>query len=94
MGGFSTSQNVDFWLYGFQSNIFDLISQGDFYAGNDKDLVSLISPIFNNETAMVSQAQIKLNSGSSDPYSVAEIQQINSKPYVNTLKSIYNGNYS
>lgn len=47
--------------------MFDLVSQGDFYDGNDKDLSNTITTIFNNLISKVSQADIKINSGSSNP---------------------------
>lgn len=67
MGGIQTQQEADLWLFGFQSDVFDLVSQGDFYDGNDKDLSNTITTIFNNLTSKVSQADIKINSGSSNP---------------------------
>lgn len=94
MRGLITTQTVNSWVYGFNSTIFDIISQGDFYAGNDKDLVSTINPIFTTKTLKVNSASIKINSGSSDPYSVSEIEQINGKPFINSLMSIYDGSQS
>ena len=54
-------------------------------------MISYINPLFNNKTLKVSSAAIKINSGSSNPYEVGQIQQINERPFINSLMSIYDG---
>ena len=48
MGGIAFNSTIDNWLGGFDSNIFLFASQGDFYQGADKDLISTITPILND----------------------------------------------
>jgi hypothetical protein len=38
MGGLITQRTAKEWVNGWQSNIFDLVQQGDFFLGTDKDL--------------------------------------------------------
>jgi hypothetical protein len=70
------------------------VSQGDYYAGNDKDLINLITPVFSTSTLRVANSSIKINSGSSDVYQVGKVEQVNDKPFVNSLVSIFDGNSS
>ena len=74
MGGLTTTQPANLWLYGYQSPIFQLIAQGDFFAGNDKDLTNLISPVFTSQQFKVSSGDIKINTGATDPYQVGLVQ--------------------
>lgn len=46
------------------------------------------------KTLRVSQNQIKINTGASDPYQVGKVQQLNQKAFVNSLVDIYDGNQS
>jgi hypothetical protein len=41
------------------------VSDGDFYAGNDKDLIDTITPVFTTSTLKVNEANLQINSGSS-----------------------------
>jgi len=68
MNGLTVSLPSSKWFYGYQSNIFNFVSQGDFYQGNDKDLDNNINTVFNTATNKVVDSIIKVNSGSSDPY--------------------------
>jgi len=38
MGGLITQRSAKEWVSGWQSGIFDLVQQGDFFLGTDKDL--------------------------------------------------------
>lgn len=67
------------------------MSQGDFYSGNVKDLNNFVTPIFNFKTDKVDKSYMWINSGASDPYQVGQVQQLNNKPYLNTLTQIYDG---
>lgn len=73
MGGLVQRKDASLWIYGSNSSIFDLVASGDFYAGNVKDLSNFITPIFNFDTAKVSDSIMMVNSGSSDPYQVGEV---------------------
>lgn len=92
--GLVTTRPAKDWYSGFSSDIFSIVSQGDYYAGNDKDLINLINPVFSSPTLRVANASIKINSGSSDVYQVGKVEQVNGKPFVNSLVSIFDGNTS
>jgi hypothetical protein len=47
LGGLVLTKDARSWFYGSSSPIFDTVSQGDFYAGNVKDLNNFVTPIFN-----------------------------------------------
>jgi hypothetical protein len=74
MGGMTRTDGASQWLFGIQSSIFNLVSQGEFFKGNDKDLISTVTPIFNLNTLRVSSSQIKINTGASDPYQVGKVE--------------------
>lgn len=67
MGGLITQRTAKEWVNGWQSSIFDPVQRGDFFLGTDKDLDKSITPIFNTNAARVSQAVLKVNSGSNKP---------------------------
>jgi hypothetical protein len=93
MGGIITTQKAENWLWGFDaSNIYKFVQEGDFYKGTEKGLTSQINPIFNNASANIENANIKINTGASDPYQVAKVTQVNEKPFLNTLYPVYDGN--
>lgn len=92
--GLVTTRPAKDWFEGFSSDIFSIVSQGDYYAGNDKDLINSITPVFSTGTLRVANASIKINSGSSDVYQVGKVEQVNGKPFVNSLVSIFDGNTS
>ncbi len=46
------------------------------------------------DTLRVGNSLLKINSGSSDPLQVAQVQAVNNKPYVNSLTPIFDGNQS
>ena len=71
MGGLTQTKDASLWVYGSNSTIFDLVSSGDFYSGNVKDLSNFITPIFNFDSLQVGSSYQMINSGSSDPYQVA-----------------------
>jgi hypothetical protein len=54
MGGLVTQRAASDWFTEWQSPIFDLVQQGDFFLGTDKDLDSTISPIVNGQSDRVS----------------------------------------
>lgn len=91
LGGLTQTKDAQSWIYGSASSIFDTVSSGDFYKGNVKDLNNFVTPIFNFKTDKVQNSLMWINSGASDPYQVGEVQQLNNKPYLNTLTQIYDG---
>lgn len=46
--GATLETSIDTWLSGYKASFFDQIASGDFFQGNDKDLINKITPI-NNE---------------------------------------------
>jgi hypothetical protein len=53
LNGLTVENSIYEWLYGFDADFFDEISAGNFYQGNDKDLVKKITPVFNFLTEQV-----------------------------------------
>ena len=67
MGGLVTKRPASDWFSGWDSPIFDVVQQGDFFLGTDKDLDNKIAPVVNGQSARVNQAILKVNSGSNNP---------------------------
>lgn len=75
----------------YTSTSFDIMKDGDFNLGNDKDLVSTIYPINNELSSSIQNQELRIETGSIDVSKVARIRQINQKPYINVLTNIFNG---
>lgn len=45
-GGSTDEKSLIEWLMGYKANFFDEIAAGNFYQGNDKDLINQINPVF------------------------------------------------
>lgn len=64
MGGFTSEMTVAQWLSQYDADFFDIVTQGDFFEGNDKDLIKTICPILNNATDAVMNAELRIDTGS------------------------------
>ncbi len=47
LGGLTSTMTADMWLAGFDAEFFDIVSQGDFFSGNDYDLIKNVTPMDN-----------------------------------------------
>lgn len=63
LGGLTTTKPIQTWFDGYDADFFDMISDGDFYQGNDKDLIKKINPISNLATPQVKNAEIRIDTG-------------------------------
>lgn len=50
LSGFTAENSVNEWLNGYTADFFDEVADGNFYQGNDKDLIKKINAIFNYDT--------------------------------------------
>lgn len=82
---------VDTWLTGYKAPFFDQVASGDFFQGNDKDLISKISPLNNEFNDDIQNSEMRIDTGTLDQSRICRIRQINEKPYLNILRNIYNG---
>jgi hypothetical protein len=57
LGGIVSSMTADKWLAGFDADFFDIVSQGDFYAGNDYDLIKKVTPLDNTNVEAIFNAE-------------------------------------
>jgi hypothetical protein len=46
LGGLAFTGSIDTWLSGYSAD-YSIVSDGDFFQGNDKDLISQVTPLFN-----------------------------------------------
>jgi hypothetical protein len=85
LGGLTSEMTVNQWISSYDADFFDIISQGDFFLGNDKDLIKTITPILNNNSESIKNAEMRIHTGSGSVDKVAKVLQINEKPYINKL---------
>jgi len=90
-GGATSEKSINEWLMGYEETFFHEISQGNFYQGNDKDLINKINPVFNLNTQQVADAELRMDTGALNLDRIARIRQINQRPYLNIKQKIFNG---
>jgi hypothetical protein len=66
MGGYRTTNTIDSWLNGYTADFYDIVTQGNFYQGNDKDLINTITPLINLDNPEIKNAAVKINTGAND----------------------------
>lgn len=67
------------------------MSEGDFFAGADKDLVKNIMPVLNYKNYEVSSNEFRMDTGNMNVDKVGMIRQINKRNIVNKNMKIFNG---
>ena len=69
--------------------MFDIVGEGDFFQGNDKDLLKRVSPVFNTDD--IADTEIKIKTGTGHVENISKLTQINQKAFVNKRLTIFNG---
>jgi len=74
LGGLTTSNSINSWLNGYQADFFDEIMEGDFYQGNDKDLIKKITPIINLNNNEITNSEIRIDTGAMDQERICRVR--------------------
>jgi len=62
-GAFNVYDTADL-IYGFETDVTDIMNTGDFSKGHDLDSSRIVTPIFNDQISEISEATFGIYSGS------------------------------
>eukprot|EP00347_Sterkiella_histriomuscorum_P017232 403350176 len=79
------------WIKGYKADFINVVTAGDFFQGNDKDLTPQITPLMNEFNPSVTNQEMRIDTGALEQERISRVRQINLKPYLNIQQNIYNG---
>mmetsp|Transcript_33877 Transcript_33877/g.24932 ORF Transcript_33877/g.24932 Transcript_33877/m.24932 type:complete len:322 (-) Transcript_33877:362-1327(-) len=92
MGGAVVTAPIEQWITGMDFDFVDIIKDGEFLEGTDKDLLNTVYPVFNTPmNALIYDTKIRMDAGFTYKDKIAHTRLINMLPTINKNQYIYNG---